>query len=270
MQKLQMYCLAIHDGLINKIKELNYIPVGLGGEIYSNDWLRDNNGENISKKNKFYGEYTFHYWLWKNQLNKIPENTWIGFCAYRRYWCKSLNKLEKNFDLKKNIIQKIDDSWNNYDVILANKQDLTQIKWIKVIKYGKISFLRNPGVIFKKNRNIRFHFDMFHGNGYLDKAIDLLPEKDKEDFRKFTINSTSYNQTNMFITKSKDIMKNYYNDVFEWLEKCENIFGFDLHGYGKIRIYAFLAERYLPYWFNKYTKVLEWPILYYDINKENK
>ena len=41
--------------------------------------MRDNTGENISHKNKKYGEYTFHYWFWKNMLRKIEDNTWIGF-----------------------------------------------------------------------------------------------------------------------------------------------------------------------------------------------
>ena len=45
------------------------------------------------------------------------------------------------------------------------------------------------------------------------------------------------------------------------------MFGFNLKGYNTIRMYTFLAERFLPYWFNKYTKCLEWPIVYCDINK---
>ena len=65
------------------------------------------------------------------------------------------------------------------------------------------------------------------------------------------------------------IMKDYYTSLFDWLNKCEHIFGFDLDGYSKIRIYAFLAERFLPYWFNEYTKVKEWPILFYDLNEKN-
>ena len=48
------------------------------------------------------------------------------------------------------------------------------------------------------------------------------------------------------------------------------LFGFEnLKGFGKVRIYAFLAERFLPYWFNKYSKCLEWPIFFNDIRKEN-
>ena len=34
-------------------------------------------------------------------------------------------------------------------------------------------------------------------------------------------------------------------------------------------MYAFLGERYLTYWFNKYTKPLLWPVIFYDITKKN-
>jgi len=269
MNELKMFCLAIDDNLEDTIKSLSYIPVGLGSGKFSENWLRDNSGNNISEKNKFYGEYTFHYWLWKNHLDNIADDIWIGFCAYRRFWSKNFLKPNKIIDFRNEILKSAHEKWENYDVILGDKMYLDQIKWIKVLKYGKVSLMRNPKVIFKKNRNIRFHFDMFHGNGNLDKAINLLPHKDREDFRNFTIYNNSYNQGNMFITKSKNIMKEYYKNVFEWLEKCEEIFGFNLEGYGKTRIYGFLAERFLPYWFNKYTKVLEWPVLFHDIKKNN-
>ena len=72
----------------------------------------------------------------------------------------------------------------------------------------------------------------------------------------------------MFITKSPKIIDSYFKDVFPWLKKCEKIFGYDLKGYSKIRMYTFLAERYLSFWFKKYTKYLEWPVVYYDINKK--
>ena len=49
---------------------------------------------------------------------------------------------------------------------------------------------------------------MFHGNGVLDKAINLLNEQDRNDFEQFVNNESSYNQGNMFICKSKKIIKN--------------------------------------------------------------
>ena len=58
------------------------------------DCLSDKQGNSISFKNKYYGEYTFHYWLWKNYLDKIEEN-WIGFCQYRKYWSLNFTPNEK-------------------------------------------------------------------------------------------------------------------------------------------------------------------------------
>ena len=166
------------------------------------------------------------------------------------------------------VIREIPNEWNKYDVIIGDKINLTKIKWIKVLKYGKKAFLRNPKIIFnKKYRNIRFQFDMFHGNGLLDEAIEQLNSNDKNKFFNFIRTENSFNQGNMFATKSKRIMNEYYNTLFNWLKKCETIFGFDLEGYGKTRLYAFLAERFLSYWFKENTNYLEWPIMFHDIRK---
>ena len=83
-----------------------------------------------------------------------------------------------------------------------------------------------------------------------------------------TINyKNSFARGNMFISKSSNIINSYFSEVFDWLSKCEKLFGFNLEGYGKIRMYTFLAERFLPYWFKKYTNYIEWPVIYYDIDK---
>ena len=103
----------------------------------------------------------------------------------------------------------------------------------------------------------------------MDKAIDALDTEEKNDFREFVNNKYSFNRENMLICRSKKLMNNYFSSVFGWLERCEPLFGFNLKGYAKIRIYTFLAERYISYWFNKYSKPLNWPIFFYDTN-ENK
>ncbi len=86
MQNATIFCLCLHDEVLPIIEKLNYIPVGLGDSYFSDKWLRDNTLQNISSKNKYYGEYSFHYWFWKNMLPKIKDNHWVGFCAYRDYW----------------------------------------------------------------------------------------------------------------------------------------------------------------------------------------
>ena len=107
---------------------------------------------------------------------------------------------------------------------------------------------------------------MYHGFGNLDKAIELLEATDKHDFRKFVETEGSFNPFNMFICKSYNLLNDYYNVVFKWLEKCETEFGFDeKKSYGQIRIYAFLAERFLSYWFKKNSNFHKWPIKHFEI-----
>ena len=107
-----------------------------------------------------------------------------------------------------------------------------------------------------------------HGENSLNKAIDLLEDSNREDFRKYVNTEVSFNPHNMFICKSKDILIKYYESLFPWLEKCESIFGFEkLYGYGKQRIYGFLAERFMSYWFQKNTRYKTLPIIFYDIEK---
>ena len=267
MNKLKMYCICLHNGLYRTIQELGYIPVGLGKENFLDGWLRDNQGENISEKNKYYGEYSFHYWFWKNEIDKIQDGTWIGFCAYRRFW---LNKdTITPITNTNNFLINIPKEWNDFDAILGQQFFINKMKLSKMIKHGLRALFDQPKAILEKNRNIKFHFNAFHGFGKLDKAIDLLNEEDKEDFRKFTKQNVSYNMGNMFICRSKKIIKNYYSSIFPWLKRCEKVFGFKSGSYGETRIYGFLAERYLAYWFNKYTKPLVWPAIFFDIDSIN-
>ena len=162
-------------------------------------------------------------------------------------------------------INEIDD--NNFDCILGEKFSVENYKFSKVIKNHLSSFLKKPSLIFnKKKRSLKFHFDLFHGKGNLDVAINLLNEKDKNAFREFMNKETSFNPHNMFICKTR-ILKNYYDVIFPWLRRCEEVFGInELKGYGLQRIYGFLAERFLSYWFNRNFKIKEYPILVKDLS----
>tara|TARA_Y100000590_G_scaffold403843_1_gene490884 strand:- start:1246 stop:2100 length:855 start_codon:yes stop_codon:yes gene_type:complete len=284
MNNATIYCLCLNNKILHLVKNLDYVPVGLGNDNFSNEWTRDNTLKNISFKNKYYGEYTFHYWFWKNLLPKVADNHWIGFCAHKDFWCNKkeikndpaykINQekvpsaiLKNKSNLKDIVLREIPSEWEKYDTVIGNHHYINNIKFSKLIKHGLYSLARNPSALFKTKRNIRFHFDMWHGNGNLDKAIELLNDNDREDFRKYTNENVSFSRGNMFVCRSKKIINDFYNSIFPWLESCEKIFGFNLDGYGKTRIYAFLAERYMSYWFEKYTKPLLWPVIFYDINK---
>ena len=266
-KNLTMFCLSLNPEHINLIKELDYIPVGLGKLSFGKDWLTDKGTQNISQKNEFYGEYTFHYRLWKN--NEIKLNNWIGFCQYRKFWVKKIitnNNLSFE-EFKSQTLEVIPDELQAYDTILGENLFINELRISKFIKKRLKKIIFNPNLLLKKIRTIQFHFDMMHGDGNLDKAISVLDLKEQNDFKEFVNKEVSFNPHNMFICKNKEILFDYYNSLFPWLEKCEKIFGFEnLEGYGLKRIYGFLAERYMSYWFRKYTKYYIMSIHFKDLN----
>ena len=134
-----------------------------------------------------------------------------------------------------------------------------------MIKRGYKSLIQNPKIFFNKNRqSIKFHFDMHHGHGNLDRAINVMNNKDRNEFREFVHENISFNPHIMFISKGT-VLERWFGDLFSWLFQCEKIFGFkSLKGYDTTRLYAFLAERYLSFWFKKYTKSLEWRWFFYE------
>ena len=268
MSNLSMYCITLNPKHLKLIKDLNYLPVGLGNSNFSNEWLTDKSKNSISDKNNFYGEYTFHYWLWKN--NSINTDGWIGFCQYRKFWKNSIIDLKnQNFsDLNDIVLKEIPNKLLNYESIIGEDFFVNQFRLSKFIKHNFKAMVLKPNLFFNKNkRTIKFHFDMMHGHGNLDKAINIMQAKDKKDFRDFVNTEVSFNPHNMFICKNKEILFSYYESLFPWLLDCEKIFGFtNLNTYGLKRIYGFLAERYMSYWFKKYTKFTVLPIQFKDLS----
>lgn len=273
MSDPKIFCMCLHNHHLENLKKLKYIPVGLGKNEYSDEWQRDNTLINISEKNPYYGEYTFYYWIWKNYLAQADKDSWIGFAGYRYHWSQknnihsdNLNEIVNEENFEDIILKKIPSEWANADVVLGQKIKINNWKLSKIMKRAKKKFLLNPSYFFKSNQNIKLQFDVFHGEGLLDKAISVLDKTEKDDFKEFVISNNSFNRENLFFCRSKKIMNNYFSSIFNWLEKCEDVFGFNLTGYSKTRIYAFLAERYLSFWFNKYTKPITWPIFFFDTN----
>ena len=272
MKNISLFCLTLNPNHEQIIKKLSLIPVGLGDKQFSSSFFSDKKGFSIADKNPFYGEYTFHYWLWKNHLHKI-QTPWIGFCQYRKFFIKeNISYQDINFEtLKDLLILKIEKKNEDFDCILGSKFSVENYKFSKIFKNYLSEFVLNPSLFYnKKKRNLKLHFDLYHGKGNLDKAISLLDEHNKNDFKNYMNNENSFHPHNMFICKT-ELIKNYYEEIFKWLEKCENEFGFkNLEGYGLQRIYGFLAERFLSYWFSKKFKVKEYPIIVKDLSDYQK
>jgi len=251
MDKIKFYCVT--NKIVNFLEKDNHNLCWVGSEKPPKNYIRCDNKINIFNKESYYSELTFHYWFWKNMLPKEINDQWIGFCQKRRYWINHENVTEvKKENINKFLYEHAPEEWKQFDVILCKPISVSGVKKSKLFKRGFKNIFKEPSILFnKKKQNLFLHFDMHHGYGNLKKAINILPEPDKTQFENFMKNNTSFNPHIMFISKPK-IMNLWFENLFGWLEKCEKEFDFDnLKGYDTQRLFAFLSERYLSYWFKK-------------------
>ena len=270
---LKIYCITnkYFDFLDNL--DINII---VGGSIYQkqefpNNWLLDSTNDNISNKNQTFGTLTSLYWIWKNELQKYGNDDWVGICHYRRYWLNENH--EKKIDvhnLNDNLMKSITGNNLKYDGFVVSPQNVTGYKLMKILKKGKKNILRNPLILFKKKlHTINLHFDMFHIYNGLNKASTVMQETEKKDFLKYINSKTQYLPFSIFILK-KEKFQNLCINTFDWIFKCENLFDKEkLKGYGQIRIFDFLAERYFSFWIEKNIKYKILPGIFVDINNND-
>ena len=231
MANLDIYCTTIqHFSVLEKLP--SYIkPLGLGNASFPENWLTEKKGHNISELNKYYGEATGIYWIWKNRLNNANDNDWIGTSHYRKLWLNDL-----------------------YD----KKQKLSaKSLYSNLLKPDNKFFLDNNVIrvqpIFLKKETIFEQFDKVHKNNILKNCVDFLETNEREKFKKY-LNGNELCGLNMFVTKVH-LFKEYCENLFPWLEKCldyclNNDFCKDYN----TRLPAFLCERYTSYWFSKNEK----------------
>ena len=266
MSSLDIYCITNKE--IKPLEQLDLKLVGVGKNNFPKNYIDVTKGDNIQFKEKFYSELTFHYWFWKNKIKEYDYDSWIGFCQKRRFWINSKNQIINFNDLKENILKEIPNEWEKFDVILCNPINVSGVKKIKIIKRGWRNLLKDPAILFDTNKhNLKLQFDMFHGYGIIEKAIEILNTKDKDNFRKYILEKNEFCPHIMFISKRK-ILEEYFESVFKWLFDCEKIFGFKkLKGYETGRLYAYLAERYSSYWFQNYYNVKYGDWTFFDMLK---
>jgi hypothetical protein len=259
MKKIEMYCVT--NKVVEHLHKTNYNIGWVGKEKSPRSYVNCADEDNIFFKEKYYSELTFHYWYWKNRLN-LQNVRWIGFCQKRRFWIKkkSTGKKIDYLNFRDHILDDLPTEFLDYDSILCNPINVNNVKKSKLFKRGFRSIIKDPSIIFNTNKqNLLLHFDMHHGYGNMEKAIKLINVEDRVDFLDYLKNSTSFNPNIMFIAKSS-IANKWFNVLFPWLLRCEKVFGFSkLSGYDTQRLYAYLAERYLSFWFKKHTNYLNWP-----------
>ena len=229
---LKIFCMTVKNlDVLNKLPDY-VVPFGLGDENYPQSWLNEKKGNNLRNLNRFYGEATGMYWIWKNYMNRIDQNDWIGFCQYRRLWLNGL--------LKSKQISSFSSLYSN---LLKKNNELFS---------SSSSILLQPTIITRQN--LKEQFNTLYGRNIIDECISFIKEKDRNDFSNFLLGN-KISICNMFITKPK-IFTLYCQDMFDWIEKCfkycsEN----NLLNDKNLRLPIFMVERFTSFWFEKYTDV---------------
>jgi len=239
--------------------------------VFPNSWHKSNEKKNISVKFFSYADLVGHYYIWKNFLDKYNQDSWIGFSQYRRLWIK--NKIVRNIELNlldKIILTDLDESWNEYDAIIPpafffRKQKKEIIKNFLLFPIKRdISLLKYKTTVLEQFAQSLGPF----GKDLIFEIIQYLPASESYDFLEFLKSRTHLSAHGMYISKVK-IINQYSNLIFEWFLKCENIINKNnnLPLIKNSRIFQYINERFLDYWFSKYCKALRWSMI---MHKENK
>ena len=231
MTNLNLYCLSLkYYNLIDKLP--SYIkPLGLGNEEYPEHWLAEKNGQNIVNLNKYYGQYSGIYWIWKNQLKGMADDDWIGTCEYRKLWLNGLYNKKQKFSISSlysNLLKTDNEIFSSCDAILVQP-------------------------IFFKNETIYQQFNKVHKVNILEDCINFLENNERKMFRKY-LQGNKLSVPPLFITKV-NLFKKFCEVAFPLLEKyydycMKNNLCYDYN----LRLPAYLIERYASYWFEENYK----------------
>ena len=199
--------------------------------------LHDNEGDNISKKNKSYCELTAQYWAWKNE-----EADYYGFFHYRRYF---------SFDSELNR----DDGWGNiaYDRITEDVIDelrlQPEVMKDLIIKYDVISV---KGRRYPRIKEDGVLMDVYHEYGAVPfqhrEDLDITLQVLEEKYPEFKAIAQSYmkssiaHECNMFIMK-KEVYHAYCEWLFDILFEVETRIDTTWYSVEEYRVMGYLAER---------------------------
>lgn len=200
-----------------------YYPMQLGVDEYNFDLGigKDNVGDNISYKHRFYSEFSGLYCAWKNM-----SFDYLGLCHYRRYFFGKKKKNQKK----------------EFRKVLSNDELNELIK-----KYPNTIFVapvRNYHIISLYN-----HYKQEHYIKDLDLAIDLM-KSDFPDYYDDFIKMLKGKKAHLFnaFIMPKDLLDNYCTFLFEFLFKYEKIMDVSNYSEYQARLCGFIGERLLELW----------------------
>ena len=226
-----------HDTTLPLFKNEIYTPflTGAANKKQDTSFWSDNSGDNISDKNRNYGELTGQYWVWKNYINDHPEVEYIGFCHYRRFFNFLENKKKFPFEKKsyksfktkvfeRYTEQEIYDSIKDYDIIVPCPDTDRINGYDRIIKY--------------------------HPKEAFDKAIQIVKREFPDCINDM---ETFFNGNKSYICLNFVLKKELFVDWIKWIMKIcteleKEINLNDYNEYYSERIFAYIAERFFNIW----------------------
>ena len=108
-------------------------------KIFLAEWLLDNTLDNISEKNPILWGIHILLLVLEKFIKDKKKNEWVGFCSYRELWGKKIKITMIEIYSIPRILPK---EWKDYEVIIGQPTILKKVKWIKLIKYGKLALFK--------------------------------------------------------------------------------------------------------------------------------
>lgn len=217
-------------------KDTSYIPKGrtpifVGNGNNGHNYIRDNSGVNIAKKNDTFCELTAMYWIWKND----NSSDFVSLEHYRRFFS---NRIFPHPISKQSMVHLLE-------------------------KYDAIILKRDP---IKKN--VAEHYAFSHSEKDLKLVHDaikrLYPEYETAYFTVMEMHKLPL--CNM-IAISKDKYNAYCEWLFDIIFSIEPLVNLEDKDNYQRRCFGFIAERLLFVWLiqNKYSYI-ELPVYFKDKN----
>jgi len=237
-----------------EISKKYFSPIQVGKEISNIDLgiIADNDGNNISTKNKTFCELTACYSAWKNY-----DTEYVGLMHYRRIFTEDHFIVNKSFSkLKyyyKSVYYCIDCKDPNYHysnlIHIKNKKDTEKIS-NSFYSYLQTDLLNNdiymPKKISYKYLNLEQQFILNHNidDWLLFKTLITENYPYLIESLEITSKSKSFYAYNMFIMK-KNIFDKYIDILFDILFKMETLVDLKNKTLYQTRLFGFLSERFL-------------------------
>lgn len=223
-----------------------FLPIQVGAALSSKNLgiQRDDEGDNISIKNKQYCELTAQYWLWKN-----VEADYYGLCHYRRFLCFSgsdFKKDERNqinaaiIDEESKKLYELENSElmrreiESNDIIVGDLQDLGTLYTPRIRKDHKKNTVYEHWTAHHRDLIIKNDLDEM-----LRILDDVSPEIGKHT-REY-LKGYKFLGFNCFIAR-KDIFNELCELEFRVLSELEKQVNLNRYNSTLSRIYGFMGE----------------------------